>query len=121
MRFYTEEKRFKRFCLDYGARAVILSRVWDKETLPAKEVLVKSEELPCLLSRWEKTLPEIDPAAVSRARAVLYLPGEAEIKAGDAVEVSWGSRKKCQRFMVAGEPEYYPPYTKVRIVKEERV
>lgn len=117
MGFAREEKMFLDFCRRFGGKCRVLRREWELDGERQREVFKAVGESICLLTKFEKTLPDIDPAAVNRSRAKIYLPGTADIRTGDCLEVRWG--KKAHQFVVSGQPQDYVVYTMAEIRKEE--
>lgn len=117
MGFLREKKNFRGFCDLFGGECRLLRRGWERNGDREVEVLRKVGESRCLLTGMQNTLPDIDPAAMNRARAKLYLPAEVDMQAGDLVEVHWG--KNIKRFSVVGAPQEYPVYQMAEIQKEE--
>ena len=65
-------------------------------------------------------VPVSDGTAFSdRSEAVILLPEEADVAAGDRILYSAG--EKTERFFTAGAPVRYPTHLEVRVRKEEWV
>lgn len=118
MGFAREEKMFLDFCRRFGGKCRILRREWENDGDRQRETMRTVGESICLLTKFDRTLPDIDPAALNRSRAKIYLPA-ADIRAGDCLEVRWG--KKVHQFVVSGQPQDYQIYIMAEIRKEEWV
>lgn len=117
MGFAREEKMFLDFCRQFGGNCRVLRREWKNDGDRQREILRAIGESICLLTKLEQTLPDIDPAALNRSRAKIYLPESVDIRTGDCLEVHWG--KGVHHFIVSGQPQDYQVYQMAVIRKEE--
>lgn len=117
MEFARERKIFMDFCRQYGGNAVLFRRGWVDDGDRQVETLTAVSESVCLLTLYNSTLAEVDPAAQNRSKAKIYLPDTVDLRAGDCVEVRWGDT--CEKYAVCGQPQRYPAYTAAEVRKEE--
>ncbi len=114
-----EEKIFVDFCRRFGGMCRLLRRGFIDDGGRQIESMNAVGESVCLLTGFEGTLPEIEPAALDKSRARIYLPGGVDIRMGDSVEVHW--HEKDIPFSVCGLPQDYGAYIAADIRKEEWV
>ena len=118
--FAPEKKAFLEFAGNFGGRAEVQRRSWKRgEGAFDRETFVGTGVWPAVMS-GKGIVPVSDGAAFSdRSEAVILLPEEADVAAGDRILYSAG--EKTERFFIAGAPVRYPTHLEVRVRKEEWV
>ena len=116
---WREKAAFEALLRGFGGEAEVYRRGWTRDGDRDAEVRELRGRYRCLLSRWSGTGTAGEPAAENRSAARLYLPEEADIKAGDCVIVR--QRGAAESFTAAGQPEKYPVDQAVAVRKEEIV
>ena len=118
--FAPEKKAFLEFAGNFGGRAEVQRRSWKRgEDAFDRETFVGTGVGPAVMS-GKGIVPVSDGTAFSdRSEAVILLPEEADVAAGDRILYSAG--EKTERFFTAGAPVRYPTHLEVRVRKEEWV